>query len=80
MHTITLKTDDNFFEMLSEMVSRLGTTKSELIRNAVLNYKETLEQEALKSQLQKASQKVREHSSQMVKEWDETLVDGLENV
>ena len=43
MHTITLKTDDNFFAMLNELVATLGVTRSNLIRNAVLSYKENLE-------------------------------------
>lgn len=80
MHTITLKTDDNFFEMLNEMVKSLGTTKSELIRSAVVNYKETLEHQALKTQFKKASQRVRENSLATLKEWDETLQEGLEHV
>lgn len=80
MHTITLKTDDNFFAMLNEMVKNLGTSRSELIRNAVINYKETLEQEKLKMQIQKASMKTRESSLKAAIEFEETLKDGLDNV
>jgi len=80
MHTITLKTDDNFFEMLNEMVKTFGTTRSELIRSAVINYKESLEKEKLKIQIQKASQKVREESLKMAQELEDDLQDGLKNV
>ncbi|MDQ1263584.1 MAG: hypothetical protein QG559_585 [Campylobacterota bacterium] len=80
MHTITLKTDDNFFTMLNEMVATFGTSRSELIRNAVINYKETLEKEKLKEQIKKASIKVRNESLKIVNEFDDTLNDGLCNV
>ena len=80
MHTITLKTDDNFFTMLNEMAVVFGTSRSELIRNAVINYKETLEKEKLKQQIKKASLKVRNESMKMANEFENTLSDGLENV
>ena len=80
MHTITLKADDNFFMMLNEMVSTFGTTRSKLIRDAVINYKETLEKEQLKAQIQRASLKVRNESKEIGDEFEETLNDGLYNV
>lgn len=80
MHTITLKTDDNFFMMLNDMVAKFGTTRSELIRNAVFNYKETLEKEQLRLQIQRASLKVRTESLNIANEFDETLSDGIGNV
>jgi metal-responsive CopG/Arc/MetJ family transcriptional regulator len=80
MHTITLKADDNFFATLNELVSKLGTSRSNLIRNAVINYKETLEKEQLKEQIKKASLKVRNESIQITNEFDNTLDDGLNHV
>lgn len=80
MHTITLKTDDTFFTMLNEMVAAFGTSRSELIRNAVINYKETLEKEKLKQQIKKASFKVRSESLKIANEFESTLNDGLGNV
>lgn len=80
MHTITLKADDNFFTMLNEMVAIFGTSRSELIRNAIINYKETLEKEKLKQQIKKASLKVRNESMKMANELEDTLNDGLGNV
>lgn len=80
MHTITLKADDNFFTTLNELVSKLGTSRSNLIRNAVINYKETLEKEQLKEQIKKASLKVRNESIQITQEFDNTLDDGLDHV
>jgi metal-responsive CopG/Arc/MetJ family transcriptional regulator len=80
MHTITLKADDNFFTMLNEMATTFGTSRSELIRNAIINYKETLEKEKLKSQIKKASLKVRKESLKIANEFEDTINDGLGNV
>lgn len=77
MHTITLKSDDSFYETLEDMVAKLHTTKSELIRRAVIHYREVLDKEQLKEQIKHASMKVREESLQLSKEFDETLDDGL---
>lgn len=80
MHTITLKSDDNFFNILNEMVESLNTTKSDLIRKAVLNYHSVLEKEKLKIQIKKASMRTREESSKISQEFEETSNDGLKNV
>jgi metal-responsive CopG/Arc/MetJ family transcriptional regulator len=77
MHTITLKSDDTFYETLNDMVKTLKITKSELIRRSVTYYREALKQEQLKEQMKRASLKVRDHSLSMVHEFDDTLNDGL---
>lgn len=77
MHTITLKSDDTFYETLNDMVKALKITKSELIRRSVTYYREALKQEQLKEQMKRASLKVRDHSLSMVQEFDDTLNDGL---
>lgn len=77
MHTITLKSDDLFYETLNDMVKTLKITKSELIRRSVNYYQEALKQEQLKEQMKRASLKVRDHSLSMTKEFDDTLSDGL---
>lgn len=77
MHTITLKSDDTFYETLNDMVKTLKITKSELIRRSVTYYREALKQEQLKEQMKRASLKVRDHSLSMVQEFDDTLNDGI---
>jgi len=77
VHTITLKSDDKFYNTLEEMVKSLHTTKSNLIRKAVVYYKDSLEKEKLKEQIKNASFKVREESLKISKEFDTTLNDGL---
>jgi len=77
MHTITLKSDDTFYNTLEEMVKMLQTTKSDLIRKAVIYYKDALEKEKLKEQIKNASFRVREESLKISQEFEETLNDGL---
>jgi len=77
MHTITLKSDDSFYETLNDMVKSLKITKSELIRRSVNYYREALKQEQLKEQMKRASLKVRNHSLSMAQDFDDTLSDGL---
>ena len=80
MHTITLKSDNDFFNMLNEMVESLDTTKSDLIRKAVLHYRSVLEKEKLKVQIKKASMRTREQSLLISSEFDDTANDGLKDV
>ena len=77
MPTITLKSDDNFYNTLEDMVKTLHTTKSDLIRKAVVYYKDALEKERLKEQIKNASFKVRNESLKISQEFDNTLNDGL---
>jgi len=77
MHTITLKSDDTFYNTLEDMVKILQTTKSDLIRKAVIYYKNALEKEKLKEQIKNASFKVREDSLKISQEFEHTLNDGL---
>jgi metal-responsive CopG/Arc/MetJ family transcriptional regulator len=65
--------------MINEMAANFGTSRSELIRNAVINYKETLEKEKLKQQIKKASFNVRNESIKIANEFEDTLTDGLGN-
>lgn len=80
MHTITLKSDDNFYDMLSDMVKSLNITKSELIRRSVIQYKEVLEKEKLKEQIKLASFRVRDESLKSAMDFEDSTNDGLVNV
>jgi len=77
MHTITLKSDDTFYNTLEDMVKTLHTTKSDLIRKAVVYYKDALEKEKLKEQIKNASFKVSQESLKISNEFEYTLNDGL---
>jgi hypothetical protein len=77
MHTLTLKTDDTFYEMLNDMVKKLGITKSELVRRSITHYRESLAEEKLREQMKNSSFKVRNHSLSINHKFDDTLQDGL---
>ena len=80
MKTITLKTDDTFFEKLSDLANHLHLSKSELIRRAVAEYEEVMQRREMKEQIKKASISLRNVNSRVNSEFDETLTDGLNDV
>ena len=80
MRTITLKSDEQLFELVSSMAQTMQTTKSEVIRKSILHYKDSLETEQLKRQIQQASRKTRKHILEESLALEDTLSDGLEDV
>ena len=78
MKTVTLKTDDAFFERLSRLAKEQQLTKSELIRRAVAEYERTVFRQKLKERFRDASMKVREESRKIAEEFEDTLGDGLD--
>ena len=80
MKTITLKTDDNFFEKVTDLAKQLHLSKSELIRRAVAEYEGVMKRKEMKEQMKQASMRVRKSSKMINKEFDDSLEDGLENV
>ena len=80
MKTITLKTDDLFFEKVSSLAKSLHLTKSELIRRSVREYENYIKNQNLKNQIKQASFNVREVNAKIIQEFDDTLDDGLGNV
>lgn len=79
MKTVTLKTDDNFFEKLTVLAKELHLTKSELIRRAVSEYEQHIQRQRLKNRFKEASLKVRESNAKLTEEFETTLLDGLED-
>lgn len=77
MKTITLKTDDTFFEKISNLAKNLHISKSELIREAIKEYEKNLYKKNLKKKVQEASFKVRENMKDEMKDWEVTNLDGL---
>jgi malonyl CoA-acyl carrier protein transacylase len=45
MKTITLKTEDEFFEYLNNLSKTLGKSKSQIIKEAVIAYEERIKKE-----------------------------------
>ena len=63
MKTITLKTDDNFFEKVTDLAKHLHLSKSELIRRAVAEYEEVMRRREMKEQMKEASMRVRKNNA-----------------
>ena len=80
MKTITLKTDDRFFEKVTDMAKQLHLSKSELIRRAVAEYEDVMRKKAMKEQMREASLRVRKQSREMSEALSDTLMDGLDDV
>lgn len=77
MHTITLKSNSDFLNILNSLQSTLGESRSEIIRKAVTYYSEVVEKEKLKREFKNASKLVREHSLKENRSMEETLNDGI---
>ena len=80
MKTITLKTDDTFFEKVNTLAKHLHLTKSELIRRSITEFELHIQKREMKEQMKQASMRVREANLELVRELDETVDDGLDNV
>jgi len=77
MKTITLKADPGFDATLTRLAKRMKTTKSGVIRAAVLNYKEHIEREALRQRIREASLKTRKQAKRAASEFDAANSDGF---
>ncbi len=80
MKTITLKTDDTFFEKVTDLAKHLHLSKSELIRRSVAEYEVVIQRRKMKEQMKQASFLVRNSSEKINAEFDDTLNDGLDDV
>lgn len=80
MKTITMKTDDTFFEKVNTLAKQLHLTKSELIRRSVAEYETVIKKRAMKEKMKEASLRVREANKEINDEFETTLEDGLKDV
>jgi predicted transcriptional regulator len=77
MKTITVKADPGFDATLTRLAKRMNTTKSDVIRRAVINYKTHIEREALRQRIRDASLKTRKQAKQAASEFDAAISDGF---
>ena len=77
MKTITVKADASFDAALTKLAKRLRTTKSGVIRAAVLNYKDHIERELLRQRIREASLKTRRQAKQAAADFDAADADGI---
>lgn len=80
MKTITLKTDDLFFERVTSLAKSLHLSKSELIRKSIKEYENFIKKQELKNQIKQASLNVRKANKEIVNDFNRSIDDGLENV
>ena len=79
MRTITLKSDESFYELVNRLAQKLHISKSQLIRDAVHHYANLLRKEQLRHALQQESLMSKKVYNKEMKEWEITLLDGLDN-
>ena len=79
MKTITLKTDNSFFDKVNALATHLHLSKSELIRRSITEYEHIIKKREVEEQMRRASRSVREESRQIAAEFEVTDLDGLEH-
>ena len=79
MKTITLKTDNNFFEKVNALAAHLHLSKSELIRRSITEYELIIKKREMEEQMRKASRLVREASRKITAEFDTAMLDGIDD-
>ena len=77
MKTITVKANNEFEAILNQLASRLNTTRSDAIRDAVRRYMQHLDKEALKQKIRKASLKTRAQAVQAMSDFEAADSDGI---
>lgn len=77
MKTVTIKADEEFDALLNRLARRLSTTRSRVIRDAVRNYQQHLDREALRQRMRDASLKTRKQALDAAGDFDDANADGL---
>lgn len=80
MKTITLKTEDSFFEKVTSLAKELHLSKSELIRQSIAEFDKNIKNKRLKEKMMHASLKVREANREIANDFNATVEDGLADV
>jgi predicted transcriptional regulator len=77
MKTVTIKADPEFDALLNRLARRMSTTRSRIIRDAVRNYQQQLDREALRQRMRSASLKTRKLALDTSADFDAANADGL---
>ena len=80
MKTITLKTDLEFFNYLDRLSKNLKKTKSQIIKEAILEYGKKLEREEIYKKMEKLSKELSEDKQYLkeIKEFEALSEDLIE--
>jgi len=83
MKTITLKTQDDFFDQINEMAQQQHLSKSALIRKAIKAYQKQIKDEETIKKIQASSLETRGMDKALLKDFealdDESLLDSWED-
>jgi len=77
MKTISLKADDDFDSLLKTLANQEHTSKSAVIREAVVRYGDWLERERLRKKLLDASLKTRGQHEDLMRDMSSADSDGI---
>ena len=77
MKTVTIKADPEFDALLNRLARRMSTTRSRIIRDAVRNYQQQLDREALRQRMRTASLKTRKQALDASADFDAANADVL---
>jgi predicted transcriptional regulator len=77
MKTVTIKADAEFDALLNRLAKRMSTSRSRIIRDAVRNYQQHLDREAMRQQIRAASLKTRKQALDSSAEFDAANSDGM---
>ncbi len=80
MKTITVKTEDKFFNYLDRLSKKLGKPKSQIIKEAILEYGKKIEREEIHKKMEKLSKKLSKEEEYLneVKEFEALSGDLIE--
>ncbi|WP_457626091.1 ribbon-helix-helix protein, CopG family [Persephonella sp.] len=80
MKTITLKTEEEFFKYLDNLSKNLGKSKSQIIREAVIEYGERIKREKIYKKMEKLSKQLSKDKKylQEIKEIEMLSEDSVE--
>ncbi|RUA05541.1 MAG: hypothetical protein DSY43_04405 [Gammaproteobacteria bacterium] len=70
MKTITLKTQDDFFEQINQMALEERISKSALIRKAITDYHKRLERQKIVKQMQDSSFETRGLDDELIRDFE----------
>jgi predicted transcriptional regulator len=70
MRTITLKTQDDFFEQINQMALDAHLSKSALIRKAIKAYQKQIEDREMTKRMQKDSLRARGLDDELIKDFE----------
>ncbi len=80
MKTITVKTEDKFFNYLDSLSKKLGKPKSQIIKEAILEYGKKIEREEIHKKMENLSKKLSKEEEYLneVKEFEALSGDLIE--